>query len=105
VCAELNVAAPSVHFLPDHIAQLLEIALNCPSVCPQRLSRYIIDKVTSMPVPSPRAAVTWLHFANWQIPQVRLDSMIGAPRGTDPSSAAAIQVVPASTTVHRKCKG
>lgn len=70
--AELNVAAPPVHFLPDHLVQLLDIALNCPSVCPPRLASYIINKVISMPAPSPKAAMTWLHFANWQMPQVRV---------------------------------
>ena len=62
-----------MHPLPGHIESLLEIALHCPTVCPDALGRYILSKVTAEPVPSARAAMAWLHFAHVQNKQVLID--------------------------------
>ena len=71
-CAvDLEGKAPRVHPLPPHVEPLLEIALECPTVCPEGLADYITSKVLAVPVPSPKAAVAWLHFACWQVPKVR----------------------------------
>lgn len=70
--ADLEGKAPRVHPLPAHVEPLFEIALECPTVCPEGLAEYITAKVLAHPVPSPKAAVAWLHFACWQVPKVCL---------------------------------
>jgi hypothetical protein len=47
------------------------LSIQSPTMAPQQLTTYIIHKIMSAPVPSPKAAVAWLQFVCWQVPQVR----------------------------------
>jgi hypothetical protein len=54
------------------VEELLEFAILNPTAVPQNLKEYIVSKVVAAPVPTPKAAVAWLQFVCWQVPQVRI---------------------------------
>ena len=81
VPAELEVETPQVYPLSPPLEELLETAMcqvrNGADVCPATLPAYLLDKVLAAPAPVPKAAVAWLHFAFWRIPEVRPDGGLG----------------------------
>jgi hypothetical protein len=71
VLSGLEGPQPKVHPLPLSVEELLVLSVRNPTMAPQQLTTYIIHKIMSAPVPSPKAAVAWLQFVCWQVPQVR----------------------------------
>ena len=65
-----------MHPLPPHVEALLQAVLmdtaSSRHTCPEALLPYLLGKVASVPVPSPRAAISWLHFLATNAPRVRI---------------------------------
>jgi hypothetical protein len=59
---------PQVYPLSGSVEELWMLCIQRPTMVPEKLPFYIIDKIMSVPVPFPKAAVAWLQFVCWQVP-------------------------------------
>ena len=67
-----------MHPLPQHLTDLLAMALLYPSVGPPSLAMYMIRKIADGPPPDPHQAVTWVEFVRSQETKVRVPRSMGS---------------------------